>query len=332
MKIVYVVTGSGGNKYSVMTRISIATLRISNPAVEIVIATDQDSLQSMKVKEDRLLVDADHVLEIATPAGSSAFKSRFIKTRLGMEIKGLFVFLDSDTVVRKKLDFQYDADFAIAAARNHSRYKLSEQIWEGDLAVFNKMNWEVPPADYLNSGVILYSGTNESRRLSERWHSAWMKTYECTGAHQDQPSLNHLLYTEDFPFYILPNPFNAQIKSRLHFVNYQTNPEKNEKLDWDAVIWHYFMSENQKIHITAFEILVQKVFENGTLADEAIQQLIRAKHPWIRESVFDDLVAKRISTIPRLKGLTLTWLEGKRREAITAWFKKAIGIETTSKL
>jgi hypothetical protein len=154
--------------------VSVATLRLSNPESLVILATDQESLLSMRLQEDILLDEVDEIMEIQTPPGSYAFKSRFVKTSLGFIISGSFVFLDSDTSIRKRIDFELIDKSTIGVVRNHNRIKYNEQCWEGDNEVIHKMNWTVSSENYFNTGVIFYSGDTASIKFSELWHKYWL--------------------------------------------------------------------------------------------------------------------------------------------------------------
>lgn len=318
MKIVYVVTGSANSHYILMTRISVATLKISNPDADIVLATDSETIKSIVETKNPILAEVSSVKEIQTPSGSAAFRSRFIKTRLGMEIEGSFIFVDSDTVIRKKINFDLELNNEIGLVRNHSRYTLSEQLWIGDLKVIEMMGWNKPERMYFNSGVIFYQGNSRSKKFAEVWHQTWKEGYEKTGFHIDQPSLSQIISWDKFNIQSMDNKYNSQIKSRLNF-KYDSIESINE-VEKDAVIWHYFYSDTEKYNFTQFELLVKKSSKINAFKKSEILKLLKVEFPWRCSSFMDRIIAARASKLSRIKGFYLFWLEGRKIKAIKSKF------------
>lgn len=119
-KIVYCLSASVGDVYEAMTRVSLATLRISNPNAFVIIACDQLTMQALKSGHSKLLEEADAVVEWPSPDGPAIFRNRYIKTQLGKIIEGPFLFIDSDTIVRKPVGALFELKTDVAAAPNHS--------------------------------------------------------------------------------------------------------------------------------------------------------------------------------------------------------------------
>src|SRR5262245_33219501 len=118
---VYAVASSGCDLYSVMVRISAASIRVTNPDVAIIVACDGQSSTAMQNSRDPLLDEVDDLIVCDTPAGDSAFRSRFVKTQLRRLVGGSFLFLDNDTFVRDDISEIFSLGGDIACAPNHSR-------------------------------------------------------------------------------------------------------------------------------------------------------------------------------------------------------------------
>ena len=82
LKVVYCLTSSGGDLYEAMTRVSLATLRLTNPTARIEIACDQQTHQALHATGSQLLHEADAVRGFPTPDGPPTFRNRFVKTQL----------------------------------------------------------------------------------------------------------------------------------------------------------------------------------------------------------------------------------------------------------
>jgi hypothetical protein len=131
--IVYAVTSGGRDAYSVATRVSATSVRVTNPNARIVIVCDSASAESMERVGDPLLSEVDDWIVCSTPAGDSAYRSRFVKTSLRNLIEGRFLFLDGDTLVRDDLSEVFSLSCDVAGCPNHSKDKFEEQIWPVDL-------------------------------------------------------------------------------------------------------------------------------------------------------------------------------------------------------
>src|SRR5688572_16579930 len=107
-RIAYVVTTTGNDYFSIMTRLSLASLRLTNPGTRILVCCDQPSKDAMQGGGDPLLLEADEVLTFDTPPGTPEFRNRFVKTNLRNLIPGKFLFLDSDILVRGDLAPLFD--------------------------------------------------------------------------------------------------------------------------------------------------------------------------------------------------------------------------------
>ena len=66
-RVVYAVTSSGRDFFSAMTRVSMASLRLSNPFVAISAVCDAASLVALRRSRDPLLNEVDELLVCETP-------------------------------------------------------------------------------------------------------------------------------------------------------------------------------------------------------------------------------------------------------------------------
>jgi hypothetical protein len=213
-----------------MTRVSLATLRLTNHSARVTIACDQLTHQALQASGSQLFHEADAVLGFPTPDGPPTYRNRYVKTQLGSQFDGPFLFLDSDTVVRKPLTSLLDLHCDIAAAPNHSRDTLAEQIWSEDQVNLDAMGWQVREP-YVNGGVIWYGGSPGSRRFSDAWHQNWQASVEATGRYRDQPALNATLRSSCASLQILDHRWNAQVSM---------NPEMTQ----NVVITHHYASRS----------------------------------------------------------------------------------------
>jgi len=310
MKIVYALTSEGGDVYSQMTRLSVASVRLSNPRARVTLVTDTLTLGRLREKCDPLLTEVDSVKSVAAPPGDARYRSRYVKTSLRSIAKGPFLFLDADTIVRDSLEpiFQVEAD--LAAAVNHSKDSFQEQPAD-DNEVLQAMEWTTGTDYYLNTGVLFFADTPAAHDLGRRWHECWHASVTRLGRHVDQPAMNHALHRSRARVAILPHRFNAQILVA-------------PRVAMDAAVWHYYWSFKRP-PMTAYGVLINHFSKGRELALSEVQTLVARRHPWRRELWLDDAMARLLHRKPRLETEDQLWLQGKRWESTRLRVRKAVG-------
>lgn len=302
IRAVYVLTSEGCDIYSAMTRLSAASLRITNPGSTIIVTCDAYSFAAMKGCRDPLLDEADNCLVFETPTGDAVFRNRFIKTNLRNLIDGPYLFLDSDTLIRGDLSslLQLSADIALAA--NHSKARVQDQIWQEDQAEITAMGWQSRSDVYVNGGLMACNNTPSAYRFATDWHRRWLASHARLKRNRDQPALNAAILATGVELEILPHRFNAQIK---------VSPETAA----NAVIWHFY-SANGTAPITAFELLAVEVMNGRNFGHFEIETMIGQRHPWRRASWMDDVAAEFISRKRHLDRNDYSWFEGRRLKSV----------------
>ena len=297
-KVVFAITSQGNDFYSAMTRVAVASLRVSNPDLRVVIACDRESDEAMRQASDPLIGESDDWMVVETPVGDAGFRNRYVKTSLRSLIDGPFLFLDSDIFVRGDLSEIFSLDCDIAGAPNHSHKAFTEQIWDQDRAVLDLMGWEVGNEVYINGGVLFYNDTEGARRFAVEWHKRWLESSYGRDCYRDQPALNSSLYFIKPKLVVLQDYYNAQIRI-------------SPAVAYDAKIWHYYSFVNNNPH-TRFELQVKKLLCGASLGKDDVVDLVKSLHPWRRCSAIDDIIAFRIMKRNRFDGWEAAWLRRER--------------------
>lgn len=314
--VAFVVTSNGGDAYSAMTRIAVASIRITNPGIAVEVHCDCETDLACRRAADPLIDEVDRWVPHATPEGAPTFRNRFIKTRLRQVVNGPLLFLDSDLLVREDIGHLFEIDADVAGAANHSGHTVALQIWEQDAAEIERMGWQVSPSLYINGGVLLYQDTPGARRLGAEWHRRWLEAFQRGGRYRDQPALNSALHSSQVRLARLPDRFNAQ---------FTMNPAATR----NAAIWHYYASVDGARATTGFEQLVKATRGGGALDKTAVEALVRQPHPWLRQGPLANWMAHSAVGRGRLRGwerayLTcdipryITGLGGRIRERLAA--------------
>lgn len=309
MQAVFAVTSTGGDLYAAMTRVAVASLRLSNPRMRVIVVCDAQTNQALTACRSPLIGEVDDWRVVATPAGSAGFRNRFVKTRLREALQGAFLFIDSDMLVRGDLSALFALDADVAGARNHSRQAVVEQVWSGDQATLDAMGWRVRPDVYINGGLFYLADTEGARRLGDEWRRRWLQSFVQRGSYRDQPALNASLMSTQASLAVLDDKFNAQFK---------TSPAAA----FQAVAWHYYASDDAPRY-TRFEQTVYEVQQGAELDGEVIRAMISHWHPWPRDEGvrgwLDDLAASRVIRRGRFGGWPAAQL--KRELAHYVWRK-----------
>ncbi|MEI6860922.1 MAG: glycosyltransferase [Verrucomicrobiota bacterium] len=309
--VVYALTSEGGDAYAAMTRLSLASLRLSNPDCNVTLVCDRQTHAALTKTRDRLLDEADEVLAQDTPPGDAQYRNRFLKTSLRKMLSGAFLFLDSDTLIRGRLDeiFTYTAD--LAAALNHSADEPARQRWQADSQALLALGWPTCPDRYFNSGVIFFNDTAGARTCAESLHQKWLQSCDRLNRSRDQPAFNAALHETGPRLAVLPHRFNAQ---------FRTNPSVAD----DAVIWHYYASTNEP-PMTEIELIAGRLGARNEIDRPQLARVVARAQPWRRENWLDDVMIRWVRRRKKMNKCDRLWFQGRRLDSLRARGRKILG-------
>lgn len=255
-----------------MTRVSVASLRVTNPLVEVTLACDNVTANALERRSDPILREVEDLVtcEAFTNVGAN-YRNRHLKTQTRQIVDGPFLLLDSDTLVRGDLSSIFRLDTDIAGAPNHSRDEFANQLWDEDARALGRMNWQVEEHAYINGGVLYFSDTPAARKVGCLWHRKWLASIEKCSRYRDQPALNAALCEAQPRLSILPHKFNAQFRVAPHVAA-------------NAVIWHYYSSGYFTQPTTDFELLAAQILLGKEPCLDVVAEMIRQPGPWRQES------------------------------------------------
>lgn len=278
---VYVLTSNGNDIFANMTRVSMMSLRMNNPNVQIILVCDSASKSALEKCEHVVLTECDSVISIPTPEGPPVFRNRYVKTSLRQHLSGPFLYLDADTVIRGDLSEVFKTTASFAAAPNHSGSGDPAEMPFDERENFELLEWTLPTKYYVNGGVLFFADSAEAHKFGEMWHQKWLASVAKTGRFRDQPSLNSALADSEVSFAWLANCFNAQVDVRPVFAP-------------DAIVWHLY-SSNEKIALkTVFDEYILRLQKGKELTDNSIKRLCKQQHPWQIQNPIDWWCVQRI--------------------------------------
>lgn len=229
--ICYVLTDDDNLRYYNELLISISSLKLHMPTINVNIIMDEGTFNIIKNRNDFYKWDnINCVLVKNENISSKKIMSRFIKTSMRKYVSGDFLFLDTDTVICQKIDFVFPKQSISCCLDCNVKLKHRNHYFYEDVYTLNKKygyditNYE----NYYNSGVIFVRDTREAYDFFECWHNEWLK-------HKvfDQPSFNYIIHN-NFSIEVLDNIFNWQVASYLSPISQLSN----------AVIIHYFHTKD----------------------------------------------------------------------------------------
>lgn len=269
-KIIFALTTKGNDIYTQLTRAAIASIRLTNYDYVIHVFCDKDSLNKLQEQNSLLLQEVDEIKAVETPFNDPVSVNRYIKINLCQWVKGPFVFMDSDVLVREKLDWLFEITEDVGLAMNHSLENKEHQIWREDAKELKEMGWETN-YPYFNGGVIYYSGNEVSKKFSETWYENWIENTQKTGRLRDQPSLNYSLYMmgDSLTIKTIPKQFNHQ------FV-------RNEENLKESSVWHYYAAIELSNKTELEKYLKKQLSKNEAINYQAMADLIKSKTPYTK--------------------------------------------------
>jgi hypothetical protein len=303
-RCVFAVTSRGNDFYSAMTRVAAASIRLTNPLIQIVVACDHETDKRINAAKDPLKSEVDEWLVLPTPEGSDSYRNRFVKISLRQALTGPFLFLDSDILVRDDLSELFKINADLAGARNHSLPDIKDQIWSEDREELDRMSWQTRGDVYVNGGVLLYNDTPGAHRFAEEWQRLWLEGYSKTGRYRDQPALNTAIKSTQINLYVLPDTFNAQFKTNFGVVH-------------NASIWHYYSSGLGDKPETAFEATARSLIRGSPLDSNDLRCVIKSPHPWVYQGALSGKVYAGAADRGYLKG----WEDALLRGVLPGYFK-----------
>lgn len=265
-RICYVVTSGGHDVYSAMTRLSVASVRISSPDIRVSVICDTDTDLAIKSTGDSLRHEVDEWLVHSSMYQEPAARNRDLKTKLRLLIDGPFMFLDSDTLVRADMAAAFCGGGDLAAAANNSSDIYAEQIVPANQKIVHSMGWNTRSDVYFNGGVLFYDDSPNARLFAEEWHTKWTESYSKGHGVYDQPALNAAIFAKSIECARLDTIFNTQIVNNL-----MASP--------DAVVWHYYSSYTI-LTTYIFAGLIESAKGNEPVDCTALRAVLDKRHPF----------------------------------------------------
>ncbi|MCQ2752533.1 MAG: hypothetical protein MJ189_05505 [Coriobacteriales bacterium] len=230
--ICYVVVDNEKLRYYNQLMKSLTSLKMYNPKIKVNVICDKNSYNIFKSKKCEIFKKAKvKAIDLDESLGQAA-RSRFLKVNLRKFVKGDYLYMDTDTVVCKKLpDIKSNKSVALS-------YDFHIQDKAQDLPliakVVNTCGIDLSECEhYYNSGVMWVKDDKYARKIYKKWNK-WWKISSQSKLAVDQPALNRALFEEKEHVDVLDGTWNVMLSTYITGINYLA----------DAKIIHYLNDEN----------------------------------------------------------------------------------------
>lgn len=272
-KIVYTVVSGENDIYLPQAMVATYTARKHNPSANIILMVDQFTEVFVDSQLSAIKNYVNDVIVVKVPEElNMTQRSRYLKTTLRSNIKGDYLYIDTDTVVTCNLsDIDKMSSCVAAVLDRHS--KIDEHTYkkkiENDTSIAGLQLNDLH-GYYFNSGVMLVKDCPTTHKLYDLWYKYWDEARK-NGQNIDQPPLAKANRDCGFPIEELSGVWNCQLSD--NFINYLT----------DAKILHYYSSMDQSPFRLFDKTIFNKVLCTGSIPSEIISELERPKEFFIRK-------------------------------------------------
>jgi hypothetical protein len=213
MKYVYVLTSSPKDIYYEQFYLSAVSLRLFNPTAHIILLVDQKTKDTLVEKRSNHEKTISETKVLSVPSEYTQKEvSRWIKTSISEYVSGSFLYIDCDTIITDKLDFNFPPGMVIGAVLDTHTAITNHHLRD----VFRNDNQRlgfdsITKIDkYFNGGLIYCRNCADGKKFFAKWHDLWIKSRNM-GNSQDMPSFNQANYECDNIIAELDGSWNCQI-------------------------------------------------------------------------------------------------------------------------
>lgn len=188
-KIVYVLVSSEDDLYLEQAVMSVCSVRQFNSDVYVEIVTDNQTESTIVGKRNliRKYASEMHVVDVPREY-SKAQRSRYIKTNLRKFVKGDYLFIDTDTVIRSSLADIDNLTHDVYAVRDLNMFSRFTKRYKTVVENYVSICDDILNEPYFNSGVMYVKDTPKAHQLYQVWYESW-KDFCDMGLFLDQPVL-----------------------------------------------------------------------------------------------------------------------------------------------
>lgn len=269
--IIYIHTGTD-TTHAELLWVALLSAHLIQPDSSLRCLVPEDDLAALEAMVPALLRGTFEWVPLAVPEGTPGYRNRWIKLQFPRWLRGPSLYLDSDTLIVRPLDWGICRGFHFATTRNRDSDGFLNPISSKYYASghFERAGWSWVDGledDYRNGGVFFVQPGADADRLFGLWFDRWQAYHQASGSHLDQPALNLTLHEANWKEQ-LPDSWNAPV-----FVLPKTAR--------GACIYHYYFSGIcDKLEDSTLLRTLQAKLRSGELSKDAAAALLRSGKPY----------------------------------------------------
>jgi hypothetical protein len=277
--ICFVLTAKHLGLYADMAAVAALAVRRLHPQARIILVTDEPTARAIDRRSHAVRDIVSEIIVRPTGTDDPGTSSRYLRTVLRQLIRGDYLYLDSDAVAVRPLDWGWPRVGDLALARDRNRRGITPLALPGIEKLRAKLAWEFRLDRYLNAGVMFVRDTPAAHAFYAEWHRRWKQTLSL-GMWQDQFSLDSASTTGIARIAVLPD--------RDNWVTHST-----AMLRGRARIFHFFASTygDEIPDNTLLGHLISRFQRDGALDDVTIACAARDNFPWMNDVRLKHLLA-----------------------------------------
>ena len=224
--------------YPEQTAVSIHSLRKYHPNALVYLLSDRETFDFLNKSDSILKELCNEIIVVDMPSGLNQFqKSRYLKTSIRRNIKGDFLFIDSDTIITGSLvDIEnYPCSIGMVKQQDSDDWSINNphiHLRKYNIAHNLPENFNHGIEHFYNAGLILCRDNELTQKFYDRWHELWYRSTSLFNFHMDQSDL--WITNKEFGNIVseLPGQYNCMAICYPISLRYLS----------DCKVFHYFSS------------------------------------------------------------------------------------------
>lgn len=259
-QVVYALIASPNNLFLEEFWASVFSLRLYEKEREVRVCCDSGTAIYIEQYDDLMKLLTEIVIVEVPEDYDSKKRSREIKTTIRNNIKGPFIFVDTDTIFAGSIDYFDSLQCDIAAALEH-HLSLNDTPYKDFIS--NRMNiiFGLDIANYksewFNSGVLYVADSKKAHQFYQKWHDNWIYSTFKRNCSQDEPALMKANIDMEYVINELPGQYDCQPCMSIRYLS-------------DAKIIHFmhmFFPKNQSFNPFMDKSIYKDIKINGITND-----------------------------------------------------------------
>ena len=271
-QIVYVLVSSEKDVFLEEFWASVWSLRRFHKDITVNVVTDKPSAKRIERHADLRQLITNVVVAEVPEHFTPKERSRELKTSIREIVKGDFLYIDTDTIICRKLDDIDNCKYDVAGIPDSNVCMKDNPFstWMTD-SVKKIFGNEITHNGYLINGGVIYAKDSEpAHKLFRLWNKNWRFSCFKKGNSQDQPALWQSDYEMGNIIGTLPDIYNCQVAMSLQYFA-------------EAAIVHFlhmsFIPDQSYSPYLSLQIY-NEIKKSGGLNDDIKRQIINCKSMW----------------------------------------------------